>query len=104
MSIYNTLQKIRNEQNIIKDGVRIYSDGSLKIETLTEKGDMGWYLLAQPIAGAKVAFMKYFGYTKDSEYLKISDMRNAISIRDDMLHTIIEARVHRQISNDLLNR
>lgn len=101
MSICDRLKTLEREQGAIKDDVRIYSDGSVKIKTLTENGDIGWYILAPPIAGSKIYFMSYFGA---AEFLKISDMREAITIRDGIFESVAENRFYRKISDDLKNR
>jgi hypothetical protein len=104
MAVHVELRDLQREQDDIEDGTRIFWDGSVKIKTLTPKGDMGWYVLARPVQGAKLSFRRYFNANPDGNYLRVPGMREAITIRDEMLTAMVESRVQRQLGNDLRNR
>jgi hypothetical protein len=103
MSAHTSLLELQQDQTSTEDGTRIFHDGSIKIRSLTESGELGWYVLARPISGAPVYFNRYFVSHSDGQYLKAPGMREAIEIRDAMLTAMVESRVQRQFSNDLRN-
>lgn len=104
MSVHSKLRELQRGQSEIKDGTRLFHDGSIKTQSLTDSGEIGWYVLAGPVQGAGLSFKRYFSAHEDGMYLKAESVREAISIRDGMLSSLVEARVQRQQSNDLANR
>ncbi len=104
MSVHLELLDLQKDQSRVKDGTRIFHDGSIKIQTLTEGAEIGWYILAKPVQGAGPSFKRYFTAHDDGMYLKSPGMREAISIRDGMLTLLVEARAQRRQYNDLKNR
>lgn len=103
MHAHTSLRELQQDQTSTEDGTRLFHDGSIKIRSLTESGQIGWYVLARPIPGAPVSFSRYFVAYSDGQYLKTPGMREAIEIRDAMLTAMVESRVQRQFSNDLHN-
>lgn len=104
MSVHSELRELQIVQSRIKDGTRLFHDGSIKTQSLTASGEIGWYVLARPVQGAGISFKRYFNAQEDGMYLMVEHVRDAISIRDGMLASLVEASVHRQQSNDLGNR
>lgn len=104
MRVHEELRELQKEQSEIKDGTRLFHDGSIKTQTLTGSGSIGWYILAGPVQGAGFSFKRYFPTHEDGMYLNVTGVREAISIRDGMLSLLVEARVQRQQSNDLRNQ
>ena len=56
----------------------------------------GWYVLARKIPGSAV-FKRFFPAHENGRFLKVDDMREAISIRDSILSKIVESRVQRRL-------
>lgn len=104
MSVHLELRKLQKVQSEVRDVARLFHDGSIKTQTLTDSGQVGWYVLAGPIQGAGLSFKRYFTAQEDGLYLRAEGVREAISIRDGMLTSLVEARVQRRQSNDLKNR
>jgi len=103
MSVQTDLRDLQLRQAEVGDGYRLFYDGTIKIQSLTEMGNIGWYILARSIPGATTAFKRYFSHTPEGIFLKTEDMREAIAIRDLMMISCVEARVNRQNDNALQN-
>lgn len=101
MSLHEELRGLLEKQRKIRDGYRLFHDGSIKTATVTDSLETGWYILARPVAGASRSFRKYFPGNAQGLFLKVEGMREGIAIRDKMLETIVESRVQRQCEMDL---
>ncbi len=101
MSLHEELQGLRDRQRSIDDGYRLFHDGTIKTATITESLEPGWYVLARPVAGASIAFRRYFHSSPQGLFLKVEGMREAISVRDRMIEVVVESRVQRQFEMDL---
>ena len=103
MAIHAELKELASAEPA-EDSCRLFFDGSIKTVTLTESGEMGWYVLARPVSGASKSFRRYFVQRTEGIYLRVSGPREAIALRDGMIITSVEARVRRTDSNDLRNK
>lgn len=101
MDLHTELRELQSSQRNIKDGYRLFYDGSIKTATVTDNLETGWYVLARPVPGASIAFRSYFPGTPHGLFLKVEDMREAISIRDKMIETVVESRVQKRFEMGL---
>ncbi len=90
------LKKLKREQASIRGGHRIFHDGSVKIQSLTDSGNIGWCVIAKPVPGASPSIRQYFSQHPDGMYLKVEGIREAIELRDAIFEKMVEARVMRQ--------
>lgn len=101
MSLHDEIRKLHELQSSTDDGLRLFHDGSIKQRSLTESMEMGWCIVARSVPGASLAFRNYFPSRGDGIYLQVENIRDAMTIRDMMLTTLVESRVHRQSANEL---
>lgn len=104
MSINEELKALKFEQSTICDEYRLFHDGTIKMASLTDSGQMGWYVVAKPIPGMSFAYRRYFKTQGDGVFLNVPTLREAVSLRDMIFTAIVEARVHRRIENDISNQ
>lgn len=98
------LRKLQREQSSISDGHRIFHDGSVKIQSLTESGDIGWCVIAKSVPGATHSLRQYFPQHPDGMYLKVEGIREAITLRDTIFERMVEVRVMRQNEMAMRNK
>ena len=96
MKLHEELNALRDKQRRIKDGYRLFHDGSIKTATVTESLDTGWYVLARPVPGASRSFRNHFPGSPQGLFLKVESMREGIAIRDKMIEMIVESRVQKR--------
>ncbi len=103
MDMREQLRTLQKEQVSISDGHRLYHDGSIKIQSLTAKAEIGWCVIAKPVPAASPSIRKYFPQHPDGMYLKVEGIREAIALRDIIFEKMVEARVMRQNEMSLGN-
>jgi len=96
MGMIQKLKELNKEQKKVADGYRLFHDGSLKIKTLTDSGDVGWCVIAKLIPAASPSIRSYFTQHDDGIYLRTQGLREALEVRDLILIQMTESRVTRQ--------
>jgi len=96
MNVREKLRELQKGQSKVSDGTRIYHDGSIKIQSLTDNAEIGWCIIAKPVPGSAYSLRQYFSQHPDGMYLKVEGMREAIELRDAIFEKMVGARVMRQ--------
>lgn len=96
MNVREKLRELQRGQVKASDGTRLYHDGSIKIQSLTDNAEIGWCVIAKPVPGASPSIRQYFSQHPDGMYLKVEGIREAIELRDIIFEKMVEARVMRQ--------
>jgi hypothetical protein len=100
-TFHEDLSRLQKSHDGLDGEVRLFHDGSIWMQTITASGETGWFTVATSVPKASVLIGRHFRSTrKDQRFLRVANLREAITIRDKIVGYLVDMRVRREIDND----